>query len=234
MKRFLAILLSLMLLMSALMVPINISAEGIDWSAELEDRYDFDFTNEFYFSGDQHTDSQISNDNCYYDISKPWVYGSTTIDAGFNRGNRIIYPAYSAVEKSNNWGPQSFFQPGSVTYNDETVTTLQVTSLNPSFFMPLKEDGTPFELAPEHTYTVKIAYQVTATASSNNGGKLYFCAGIPSNGDMNSTNLCYTSTQSGNEIASWMAGNNYTYTATKEISTIGMSSDSNYNSNDNT
>ncbi len=204
-----------------------------NWDTDLDKKYVFDMSDTGYYSDATHSSNQVANNNYLFDTTLPWNYGAISFDADFGRGVRNIYPIFTAATTAG-WGPQGYMQPSTVEVDGIQVPTMQIANANPGYYVPLKADGTPFELAPNHTYTVKISYRVTAAGASNNGGKMAFNIGVPNVGAWGGNSLCYSSVDCGNNIDAWMAGNNYTYTATKEISTLGMKDDANYNSADNT
>lgn len=175
MKKYFALFLSMVMMLTALIVPINISAQTINWSDELGDKYVFDFTNELY-RGDKVSKASGGHQ---FDTSLPWNYGAVTFDAGYDRGVRSVYPVLGTFTLTQDWGPQGYSQPGSVTLaNGSTVNTLSVHPLHNGYFVPLTEEGTPFELAPDHEYTVKYSYYVNIGSASNQ--MLEACVGLAS------------------------------------------------------
>ncbi|MEE0945436.1 MAG: hypothetical protein U0M42_01235 [Acutalibacteraceae bacterium] len=129
--------------------------EPVDWDEALDDHYKFDFSPEYV---GYMTDKQDEYSYDRLDNSKTWTASPITFDAGYSRGNRVFYPNWSNASSSP-WGPQLFSWPENIAYNGTYTDTMAVRNENPGIFVPLKEDGTPFELAPGHTYEVKIVVQ---------------------------------------------------------------------------
>ena len=185
---------------------INITALKItrddyapDWSEVLEDKYVFDVENFGYFA-----DVPNKSGQSVIDSSIDWTYSPVSVNPGHGRGNRNIYPVYSNASTMN-WGPQTWAAPSTVEYDGETVNTWQIENQNPSYFTPLKDDGTPFELAPGHTYTVKLKYYMTSYES---GSPFLQCeVGVPSDGKlvMNSSSMLLDSSLISTRIG-WIYG----------------------------
>ena len=148
--------------------------EIVNWSEVLDKHYTFDVAGMGYYSdtADTASSNKLEDD-------KAWKYSPISIDAGYDRGNRNIYPLYGTTTTMG-WGPQNYGKPSTVTYDGKTYNTWQVYSSNPGMFMPLKSDGTPFEVAPGHSYTVKIKYYMTSISSDN--PLLHLNVGVPSDG----------------------------------------------------
>lgn len=201
----------------------------VDWSAKLDSKYVFNFTNEGYYS-----DRALKTGQNYYDKTFPWHIGAVSFDAGYGRGTRKVQPVYSLVS-TNDWGPQVWSQPGSVEYVGETFKTLNVYRQHESYFVPLKENGQPFELAPGHKYTVKYKYYVNYVEASTSP-HIALDLGLDSNGtflyDYSSlkNKLNYQDIRFG-----WLGGKVGTVQeGTLTIDTTSLVSDTNYDYQTNT
>ncbi len=203
--------------------------EDVDWDEVLEDKYVFDFTNEAYYA-----DRALKSGQTLYDGTLPWHIGAIAFDAKYGRGTRSVYPNYSLVS-TYDWGPQIWSKPGKVEYQGKTYSTLNVYRQHEGYFVPLKEDGTPLELAPGHKYTLKYKYYVNYVAE---GKTPYLAAdiGLSSTGviEYNYEGLNNKVAYSDNRFG-WLNGNVGTIQeGTLTISTENQLSDANYSKGTNT
>lgn len=157
-------------------VSLTITADhhAADWDELIEGKYTFDFSNMKSYADVPNKPGQS-----VIDSNIDWNYAPVSIDAGHGRGVRDIYPVYSNASTMN-WGPQTWGTPATIEYDGETIETYRIANLNPSVFVPLKDDGTPYELVPGHSYKVKLTYYMNSYQS---GSPFLQCdVGIPSDG----------------------------------------------------
>ncbi|MEE0945493.1 MAG: hypothetical protein U0M42_01535, partial [Acutalibacteraceae bacterium] len=144
-----------------------------NWDTDLDKKYIFDLANMGYYSD---IACKADGSGVQHDTTKPWVYGAISYNSGFGRGLRNVYPVQS-IYSDKNWGPQAFLQPDTVQVDGKTVNSLKFTEINTGRFVPLKADGTPFELAPGHKYYISVKYYYRQDTSGTTLIEAY--AGIP-------------------------------------------------------
>lgn len=211
--------------------------EEVDWDEVTYDYYNFDMSKQ-----NAYTDLTTGNK---LEAGISYTTAPISIDAGYGRLSRNVYPVSSAMTPlaiQNNWGTQVYTNKNSIMYEGEEVPTAKYwTGTNPATYMPLTDEGKPLELAPGHTYTVKLVYELTALSSTGNNPQLQVNVGAASTGEIKNTMvngtyvnaLCYKS-----EILAWHTSSGASkagqiITGTVNIKTPDVD-DANYNYDHNT
>ena len=141
MKRFLSIALSLIFLLSALIIPLEIVSTAEESVAE---KYDFSFKKADVYN----YSSAKKNDD---------AKGYLTFTPNSGSESLKIAPLHAPSQYENNWSdPVAEYEE--ITVDGRKTDSLKVYANNETYLVPIKKDLKPFELKPGTEYSITISY----------------------------------------------------------------------------